>query len=360
MPVLILAGDEDFEIARRVQALRDKLVDPAWASFNFSRLDNPGIQEICDAAAQLPFGPGNKVILIERCDLFTKKRSKGGGDDDAAPAPAPAKLTKKESAKDKTSGLEQFEAALDSVAEHTYLLISCPFNFDSSLKTAKAVPKSVGIEKFEKDRYYVGSKNPALETWCRKEAKHWGATIDDAAITYLLDGLEADKRSVSNELRKASAYILPKTHITLDAVQELTPFHSHVFVLADKWISGKTSEAYDSLRELLSRQSGMPIIAMLQTMISKWVYMKVLCEKYNQELPHAPGGKRELPLSELVKRVSAQVKSHPMVVESDLKRISKETSASLIRKKVELTRMEHLVKTGQLPESHALELLIAS
>jgi DNA polymerase III delta subunit len=228
------------------------------------------------------------------------------------------------------------------------------------LKTSKAVPKSVGIEKFEKERYYVGSKNPKLDTWCRKEARRFGATIDDAAATYLLDGLEADLRSVSNELQKASVYILPKTHITLEAVQELTPFHSHVFVLADKWISGKTSEAYDSLRELLSRQSGMPIIAMLQTMLSKWVYMKMLCEKYNQETPHAPGGKRELPLSELVKLVSVQVKSHPMVVESDLKRISKETSASLIRKKVELTRMEHLVKTGQLPESHALELLIAS
>jgi DNA polymerase-3 subunit delta len=356
LPVLILAGDEDFEISRKVQALREKLIDPAWASVNFMRLDNPNIQQICDAAAQLPFGPGNKVILIERCDLFTKKRSKGGGEEDAAPA----KSAKKETAKDKNSGLELFEAALDSVAENTYLLFSCPYNFDSSLKTSKAVPKSVGIEKFEKERYYVGSKNPKLDTWCRKEARRFGATIDDAAATYLLDGLEADLRSVSSELQKASVYILPKTHITLEAVQELTPFHSHVFVLADKWISGKTSEAYDSLRELLSRQSGMPIIAMLQTMLSKWVYMKMLCEKYNQETPHAPGGKRELPLSELVKRVSVQVKSHPMVVESDLKRISKETSASLIRKKVELTRMEHLVKTGQLPESHALELLIAS
>ena len=129
----------------------------------------------------------------------------------------------------------------------------------------------------------------------------------------MLDGLEADLRSVSSELQKAAVYILPKTHITLETVQVLTPFHSHVLVLADKWISGKTSEAYDSLRELLSRQSGMPIIAMLQTMLSKWVYMKMLCDKYNQETPHAPGGKRELPLSELVKRVSAQVKSHPFV-----------------------------------------------
>ena len=355
MPVLILAGDEDFELSRRVHTLREKLLDPAWASVNFLRLENPSVQQICDAAAQLPFGPGNKLILIERCDLFTKKRGKSGGDEDA-----PSKSAKKDAAKDKNAGLEHFEAALDSVAANTYLLFSCPYNFDSTLKTSKSVPKSAGIERFEKERYFVGSKNPKLETWSRKEAKRFGATIDDAAISYLLDGLDAELRSISQEIEKASVFILPKTHITLAAVQELTPFHSHVFVLADKWISGRTAEAYDSLRELLSRQSGMPIIAMLQTMLSKWVHMKILCEKYNLEAPHGTGGKRELPLSELVKRVSTQVKSHPMVVENDLKRIARETSASLIKKKLELTRMEHLVKTGQLPEGHALELLIAS
>jgi DNA polymerase-3 subunit delta len=356
LPVLILAGEEDFEITRKVQALRQKLLDPVWASVNFIRLDNPSLVEICDAAAQIPFGPGNKLILIERCDLFTKKRTKQAAEADE---PAASKTGKTEKSKDKSLSLERFTAALDSVAPQTYLIFSCPYNFDSSLKTSKAVPNSVGLERFEKERFYVGSKNPKLETWCRKESKSFGATIDDAAITYLLEGLEANLRNISREIEKAATYILPKTHITLAVVQELTPFHSHVFTLADKWITGRTAEAYDSLRELLSRQSGMPIIAMLQTMLSKWLLMKALCEKYNLEAPHGAGGKRQLPMSELVKRISAQVKSHPMVVESDLKRIAKEDGASLIRKKVELTRLEHLVKTGQLPEGHALELLLA-
>jgi DNA polymerase III delta subunit len=153
---------------------------------------------------------------------------------------------------------------------------------------------------------------------------------------------------------------LPKTHITLGVVEQLTPFHSHVFVLADKWITGHKAEAFDSLRELLSRQSGMPIIAMMQTMISKWIQIKLLGEKFNQEAKHGPGmNKRELPVPELAKKVSAVTKAHPMVVENDIKRIAKESSSSLIKKKVELTRLEHLVKTGQLPEGHALELMLA-
>jgi DNA polymerase III delta subunit len=357
MPVLVLAGDEDFELGRRVQVLRDKYLDPAWASVNFLRLDNPALNDISDAAAQLPFGPGNKVVLIDRCDLFTKKRGKAGSLEDGAEA----KPAKKEKGKDKTDQLDVLEQALLTVSPNTYLIFSCPYNFDSTLKTSKVVAsnKEVQFERFEKERYFVGSNNPKLETWCRKEAKRYGATIEDDAISYLLDGLEADLRPISSELAKAATYILPKSHITLAVVEELTPFHSHVFVLAEKWISGRKAEAQGSLRELLSRQSGMPIIAMLQTMLSNWLRVKVLSEKFNSELPAGAGVKRrEMPVPELAKKISAVTRARDFLVEKDLKRIARETSTSLTAKKIELTRLEHLVKTGQIPEAHALELLV--
>jgi len=353
MPVLVLAGDEEFLLGRRVKALKDDLLDPTWASVNFQRLENATLSAIIDASGQLPFGPGNKVILIDRCDLFTKKRSKGGASEESDEP----KVTKK--GKDKVDLLDLFEEAMGSVAPNTYLIFSCPHNFDSTLKTSKAVSKHCELIAFPKEKYWVGSPNPKLETWCQKEAKSFNATIDTNAVTYLLDGLESDLRQISEELRKAATYILPKTHITLETLEELTPFHSHVFVLTEKWISGRSAEAHVSLKELLSRQSGMPIIAMLQTMLSKWIEMKVLCDKFNDELPTGAGTqKRQLPLGELAKKVAAQTKQHPMVVEKDLKRIGKHSSASLMQKKIELTRLEDLVKTGQMPESHALEVLL--
>jgi len=69
-----------------------------------------------------------------------RKDQKAGGEEDAQARP---KSAKKETRKTKIQGWSFFEAALDSVAENTYLLFSCPYNFDSSLKTSKAVPKSV-------------------------------------------------------------------------------------------------------------------------------------------------------------------------------------------------------------------------
>ncbi|HEY9676505.1 MAG TPA: DNA polymerase III subunit delta [Drouetiella sp.] len=350
MPVTIIAGDEEFELSRRVQELREQLVDPNWASVNFLRLDNPPLQEIIDASGTLPFGPGNKVVLIDRCELFTKKRSKGG--DDTAKADTDAK------GKDKM--LDDLEKTLATVAPNTYVIFACPFNLDQTLKTTKAVQKHAEIERFEKQKFYVGSPNAVLNTWCRKEAKRHNATIEDQAVTYLLDGTEANLRQISAEIEKAAIHTLPGNHITYQTVVQLSPYHSHVFALADFWLAGKGRDALASAEELLTRQSAMPIIATMQTMISKWILMKSLCEKFNHDLPTPPGVvRRELPMNELVRRVAGEMKQKEFMIEKDLKRISKIPLERLIEKRLDLTRLEDSIKTGMIPESHALQVFLA-
>ena len=88
--------------------------------------------------------------------------------------------------------------------------------------------------------------------------------------------------------------------------------------------------------------------------------MRALCEKFNSSLPTGPGvNRRELPLPDLVRRVSAELKAIPMVVEKDLKRIAKVPTSVLISKRIDLTRLEDLIKSGQIPESHALQIFLA-
>jgi DNA polymerase-3 subunit delta len=354
MPVLVLAGDEDFEISRKVKELKAKLLDPSWASVNFQRLDNPSLQEISDAAQTIPFGPGNRVVLIDRCELFTKKRAKAGA---ASAAKASAKSAAK-AAKDKDAiEPEDFEKSLSGVHPNTHLIFSCPFNFDSTLKISKAVSKVATVEAFPKEKYWPGSHNAKLHSWCQKEAKQYSATIDDEAIQYLLDSTEANLRQVSSELAKAAVAALPATHINYALIVELSPHHSNVFELADKWISGDTADALVSLHELLREQSGIPVLATLQTLLGKWIRMKVICDKINSELPGGAGVKRkELPLPELTRRVASELKLVPFVVERDLRKIARIPTTQLLSKRDELTRLEHLLKTGQVPERHALEL----
>ena len=88
MPVLVLAGDEEFELSRKVVELRKTLLDPTWAAMNFVRMENATIAQIIESAGSLPFGPGNKVVLIDKCELFTKKRGKGSDTENESSATA--------------------------------------------------------------------------------------------------------------------------------------------------------------------------------------------------------------------------------------------------------------------------------
>jgi hypothetical protein len=111
---------------------------------------------------------------------------------------------------------------------------------------------------------------------------------------------------------------------------------------------------------MTARQSAMPLVATLQTMISKWIQIKALAEKFNRESPSGPGiNRKELPAPELVRRIAAELKAAPIMVEKDLKRLSKMPMERLIKKRKDLTRLEASIKTGLIPDSHALQVFLS-
>lgn len=357
MPVLILAGEEEFELSRRVAELKRTLLDPDWQAVNLLKLDKPALADVIDAAASLPFGPGNKLVLIERCEFFTRKRAKGGDDKEEESGAAKPKGGKAASKHPEV----ELAQALSVVAPQTYVVFACTYNFDESLKMSKAVLPHVKIEKFTKEKYWPGSKNEKLNSWCRREANLCGISIDEDAASYLLEGTEADLRAVSSEINKTASYIAPRKNITLSDVKEVSPYHSHVFLLADRWLSGRGLEALASAAELTSRQSAMPLIAALQTMLAGWIEMKALADRLNAASPSGPGvSRRELPLAELAKKLSFELKKHQFVIEKDLKRLSGTPTERLVEKKLQLTRLEYMIKTGQVAEAHALELFLTT
>lgn len=350
MPVTVLAGEEDFLLYRRLEEMKADLVDPTWASFNYQRLDNPPGGEVVDLALSIPFGPGNKVIIIDRCDWFAKKRA---GKSDAKSA---KKEAKKESGKDSVDE-DRLEEALKSTHPNTYLIFVSTSNYDNTLRLSKLVSKYAKVENFPKEKYYAGTPNNTLDNWVRKEAHKMGATIDDDALRYLLDGLEANLRHVHSELEKASIYILPEKHITLAHVTKLSPHHSGIFSVAEYWLAGNKAKTLNAVREMLSKQPAMAVIAALQTLLSKWVLIKTLCEGEKEKMPFHPGQqRRDIPAGELAKRLQGELKAHPYVLEMDIKRLAQVKLDFLVGKRLELTRLEAMVKTGQMPDMHALEL----
>lgn len=352
MPIIVLAGEEEFELYRYVKKLKGELVDPAWAAFNFVRQEISDLRDVIDAAASLPFGSGKKLVLLDRCDLFTKKKARAGDETGKTPA-GPEKAAKRL--------IEDFDRALACVSPDTYLVFACPHNFDSSLKISKIASKYAEVKEFPKGNYWPGSKNVRLESWCRKEAKLHGATIDDAAISYLLESSEGNLRQAASEIEKAATFLLPGTHISLQAVATVSLHNSHVFLLLDLWAKKMHIDALTSLEELLSRQSGLPIIAALQTVLSKWLQLKMLAAREESRLPSGAGiQRRAVPVPELARTLAAELRLSPYVVEMDLKRIRTLTAGELAAKRVQLCRLDYLVKTGQIADHQALTLFVTT
>lgn len=354
MPTIILSGEEELLISERLEALKEKLLDPAWASFNFSRVNHPDLKEVIDGAAAVPFGPGNKVIVFDNCDLFTKKRS-GKSDDESASA----KGSKSKSEK----LLDDLDKALAHIAPNTYLIFSCPFNFDKTLKVSKVFEKHVEtIENFEKIKYWPGSTNSEMLNWCRKRAHKFGVVIEDEAIDYLAESTEGNLRMIAKEIEKTAIYILPEKTITLQIISQMSPHFSNVFALLDHWIYGERMQVLAGIQELLSKQqSAIPVFAVVQTTLTKWLSVKTAAERVLASLPAGRGiQRRELPVSDMAKRLQSEIKMNPWVLKMDLERVHKVELEYLVKKKQELTRLEKSVKTGLLPDVHALSIFFSS
>jgi DNA polymerase-3 subunit delta len=348
MPVLLLAGEEEFEMARRVEKLRAELVDKAWETFNFKKIASPELREVIDLAGSVPFGPGKLMILIDHCDLFAKKRGKGDSEKSGSSEKALKQL------------LEDFDKALGAVAPETYLIFACSSNFDPTLRTSKVVGKHAKIESFEKPKYYGGSPSGQLISWCQKEAKRYGATIDDAAINYLFESTEANFRQISKELEKAAIFILPETHIKLDAVSSLSSHYSHIFSLLDHWIYGRSTEALRSLEELTSRQSAMPIIATLQTTLSKWIELKAKTAEVYSSMPGGRGiQRRELSIDALADRIASNPRAKFPIL-NDLRRTKDVSLKRLSQKRAQLCDLERMVKSGLMSDQHALVVFLST
>ena len=134
MPVIVLAGEEEFTLNKRLLQLKAKLISPAWQSVNFIKLTKPSLAVLREAADTIPFAQGNRIVLIENCDFFTKKRTK----------PQEADSEKSETADSKNNKTtksnivdEDLESILTSIAANIYLIFACPYNFDSTLKLSK-------------------------------------------------------------------------------------------------------------------------------------------------------------------------------------------------------------------------------
>lgn len=333
MPTYIYWGEEDFSIELAVKRLRNKVLDPDWATFNHKVMDAPSIQSIIEAITTIPMGFGGVLVEVHNMNIFSRKAKSTGETDEDQP---------KSSVDEKD--LKALLEALSDMSDRINLLFVIVFprnskkKIDRNLKTTKAFEAIGTIQQFDSYKSWDGSK---VVPWIKEAAEELNNKIDDKAALKLFDTIGPELRKLNSEIFKLSTYVGEGKTIKISDVQTLCSGIDNVFVLADNWVHGKTHNTLVELRKLLDKDHPIKILATLQTILNEWLMIKL-----------------ELKYGNKSTNLSKEMGIHPFRLNNIIKDLRSVQVERLSHLKTQLTLSENKIKTGQLSPELALEVLM--
>ena len=179
MPIHLYWGDDEAARTRAVETLVERLVDPAWASINLSRLDgNDSGQagQALEEARTPPFGSGARLVVLQRSPFCSQ---------------CPAELA------------SRLEASLSLIPADCHLVLVSAGKPDARLKTTKALKKVAQEQGFPLPAIWDGE---GLIDLVERTARELGLRLEPAATEALAEAIGSDSARLATELEKLSLY----------------------------------------------------------------------------------------------------------------------------------------------------------
>lgn len=254
MPIYFYWGEDQFALNRAVTTLRDRTLDPDWASFNADKIspDQPdAVMQALNQAMTPPFGMGQRFVWLvdttvcQRCseDL-----------------------------------LAELERTLPTIPDTTVLLLTSDAKPDGRLKSTKLLQKHAEIQEFSSIPPW---KTDLIEQQVRRVAQEMQVKLSPDAVNLLAQSVGNDTRQLVTELEKLSLYQgNPKTPISADAVSSLVNVYTQTSLkLAAAIREGNTSQALTIVADLIARnEAPLRISAVLVGQFRTWLWVKLMVE----------------------------------------------------------------------------------
>jgi len=167
MPIYLYWGGDDFAMTKAVAALRDRTLDPDWASFNYEKIspDTPdGTIVGLNQAMTPPFGNGGRLVWLADSSVCHHCSA---------------------------DVLAELERTLSQIPESTVLLITTANKPDGRLKSTKLLQSIAKVKEFSPIPPW---QHDRLVTAVKKMAQDMGVKLTDASVEILTE-------SVGNETR---------------------------------------------------------------------------------------------------------------------------------------------------------------
>ncbi len=254
MPVYVYWGEDDFALEKAVVELRDKIVDPLWASFNYTALtpEQPGaIINGLNEAMTPPFGAGNRLVWLVNTTICTQ---------------CPDNV------------FAELQRTLAVIPETSHLLLTFPNKPDERLKSTKLLKQFATIKSFALIPWW---DEKALVDAVKEAARQVGVKITQNAAYLLASSVGNDTRLLYNELEKIRLYSLDSNKpqdedVVLSLVRNTT---QNSLQLAEAIRKGDTASSLTLVSELLGASE--PALKIVATLIGKfrtWLCVKMMIE----------------------------------------------------------------------------------
>lgn len=259
MPVYLYWGEDDYRLEQAVQALRDRIVDPNWATFNYDKIaaDHPdAVIQGLNQAVTPPFGTGERLVWLV---------------DTSLPQRCPEDL------------LTELERTLTTMPAESHLLLTARTKPDGRSKVTKLLQSQAEICEFA---LIPPWKIDQLLQRVQEAAGQKGVRLTTAAQQLLAEAVGNNSRRLETELEKLRLYqpspaANPKPQpLGVEVVAALVSSTTHSSLqLADVIRRGKTPEALALISDLLNQnEPPLRIVATLSRQFRTWLWVRVMIE----------------------------------------------------------------------------------
>ena len=306
MTVHFFYGEEDYDIDKAVDLMRAKL-DKNFAAMNYRVYTNPGFVELTQILRTQPMMFGNMLIVVNCGGYFSDK---GGGFDDK------------------------------QLAEIETLIQESPENID--IVFVWKLPRGEGKKPDTRRKLYkiLAKTNcrvfDSLKTYQIAEltarikgiAKEKDISLDNAACNALIEQIGNNLREFEAELEKLKLLAYQEKKIGEKLVRENCISNQDLFNLTDYIMKNEKDKALLEFRLLTDKKHPLEILSAVQTMLRKWIVIKLNAT------------------SQSTFEIAKLVGMHEFVVKQTLAKLKNTPLRDMVRFKQNLISAEYRIKNG--------------
>ena len=308
MAVYFYYGDEDFCIEQEIESMKSKL-NKDFLAMNFQTYDNPEYSELITALRTPPMMFGDMLIIINSEKYFSSQKNYFEEDE-----------------------LSDIEDALKNNPEglNVVFVVKLPRDEGKKLDSRRKLYKILTQFNSREFANFKTYKVAEISSWLKQHAKKKDLSIKEDAIELLIEQLGSNLRQFDVELDKLKLIAYPERTITKKMVEEIAISNQDLFNITELLMTNHKDKALLEFKKLTDKKHPLEILAAVQTMLRKWILLKIKSSSMSQ--------------AELAKLTGM----HEFVVKQTLAKLKNTNVSDLVKLKQNLFNVEYQIKSGNV------------